>query len=107
MRTSSRLMPYEESAVGFAWMRTAGFWPPLMLTSPTPGNCEIFCASRVSAKSSTCARGKVFDVSARVRMGASAGLDLLYIGGGGRAGGGEVLGGLVAGWGSFFAPANV
>ena len=33
-------------------MRTAGFWPPLMLTRPTPGSCEIFCASRVSARSS-------------------------------------------------------
>jgi len=29
-------------------MRTAGRWPPLMLTSPTPVSCEIFCASRVS-----------------------------------------------------------
>ena len=77
MRMSSRLIPYEESAVGFAWMRTAGFWPPLMLTSPTPGNCEIFCANRVSAKSSTCASGNVLEVSANVRMGASAGLDLL------------------------------
>ena len=35
-------------------MRTAGRWPPLMLTRPTPGSCEIFCASRVSARSSTC-----------------------------------------------------
>ena len=26
-------------------MRTAGFWPPLMLTRPTPGNCEILGAS--------------------------------------------------------------
>ena len=33
-------------------MRTAGFWPPLMLTRPTPGSCEIFWASRVSARSS-------------------------------------------------------
>jgi len=48
-----------------------------MVTNPTPGNCEIFCASRVSAKSSTCSSGKIFDVSASVRMGASAGLDLL------------------------------
>ena len=42
-------------------MRTAGFCPPLMLTSPTPGSCEIFCASRVSARSST------FDSGMRVR----------------------------------------
>ncbi len=45
-------MPYDASAVGFAWMRTAGFCPPLMVTSPTPGNCEIFCANVVSARSS-------------------------------------------------------
>jgi hypothetical protein len=48
-----------------------------MLTSPTPGSCEIFCASRVSARSSTFDSGKVFDVSASVRIGASAGLTLL------------------------------
>ncbi len=35
-----------------------------MLTRPTPGSCEIFCASRVSARSSTCVSGMVFEVSA-------------------------------------------
>jgi hypothetical protein len=60
-----------------AWIRTAGFWPPWMLTSPTPVTCEIFCARRVSAKSSTCESGIVFDVSASVMIGASAGLVLL------------------------------
>ena len=34
------------------------------LTRPTPGTCEIFCASRVSARSWTCGSGSVFDVSA-------------------------------------------
>ena len=58
-------------------MRTAGFCPPLMLTSPTPGNCEIFCAKVVSARSSTCGSGMLSDVMASVRMGASAGLTLL------------------------------
>ncbi len=57
-------------------MRTAGRWPPLMLTSPTPGSWEIFCASRVSTKSSTCVSGIVFDVSPSVRIGASAGFTL-------------------------------
>jgi len=32
-------------------MRIAGRWPPLMLTSPTPGCWEIFCASLVSPSS--------------------------------------------------------
>ena len=40
-------------------MRTAGFCPPLMLTRPTPGNCEILGASRVSARSSTFESGSV------------------------------------------------
>ena len=63
--------------MGFAWMRTAGFWPPQMLTRPTPGNCEILGARRVSARSSTFDSGSVSEVSARVRIGASAGLVLL------------------------------
>ena len=66
-------------------MRTAGRCPPLMLTSPTPVCCEIFCASRVSARSSTRGRGSESEVSASVRIGASAGLLLLYTGGLGRS----------------------
>ena len=44
-------------------MRTAGFWPPLMLTRPTPDTWAIFCANRVSARSSTAESGSVSDVS--------------------------------------------
>ena len=51
VRTSSSDRPYAASAFGLTWMRTAGRWPPLMLTRPTPGSCEIFCAMRVSARS--------------------------------------------------------
>ena len=58
-------------------MRTAGFWPPEMLTRPTPEICEILGARRVSARSSTCESGISFEVSASVSTGASAGLDLL------------------------------
>src|SRR5579871_2802741 len=58
-----------------------------MLTNPTPDNCEIFCARRVSARSSTLVNGSVFEVSAKVMIGASAGLILLYIGGFGRLAG--------------------
>src|SRR6185436_1354225 len=36
VRRSSRLIPYEASAFGLAWMRTAGRWPPDRVTSPTP-----------------------------------------------------------------------
>ena len=49
----SRSMPYDDSAVGFAWMRTAGFWPPLIRTRPTPHSCDSFGASRVSIRSWT------------------------------------------------------
>src|SRR2546430_17388926 len=72
-------------------MRTAGFCPPLRLTRPTPGSCEIFCARRVSARSCTLVSGSTSEVSARVSTGASAGVVLLLIGGGGgggRGGGG-------------------
>ncbi len=58
-------------------MRTAGFWPPLMLTRPTPVSCEIFGARRVSTRSSTCDSGMFFELIASVRTGASAGLVLL------------------------------
>ena len=54
-------------------MRTAGFCPPLIVTSPTPLICEIFCASVVSARSSTFERARLSELSARVRIGASAG----------------------------------
>jgi len=77
VRTSPRVSPLAARAAGLAWMRTAGFCPPLMLTRPTPGSWEIFWANRVSAKSSTLDSGRLFEVSARVRMGASAGLILL------------------------------
>ncbi len=58
-------------------MRTAGFCPPLMLTRPTPLNCEIFGASRESTRSSTCESGIESEVTASVITGASAGLVLL------------------------------
>ena len=48
-RCSGRRRP---AACIFACTRTAGRCPPLMLTRPTPGSCEIFCAMRVSARSS-------------------------------------------------------
>ena len=42
-----------------------------------PANCEILGASRVSTRSSTCARGMEFEVIASVSTGASAGFVLL------------------------------
>ena len=77
-RTSSRVRPLAASRAGLTWMRTAGFWPPLMVTRPTPGSCEIFCARRVSARScDRRERQRVARSRASVRIGASAGLTLL------------------------------
>src|SRR6516165_9999395 len=88
-------------------MRTAGQSPQLMLTKPTPGNCEIFCARRVSAMSSTWVGGIVFEVSAKVRIGASAGLTLAYIGGAGRSDGRRLPAALIAAWTSCSATSRV
>ena len=57
-------------------MRTAGRCAPLMLTRPTPEICEIFCAMRVSARSSIWVIGIELEVAASVMIGASAGLTL-------------------------------
>jgi hypothetical protein len=48
-----------------------------MLTRPTPGSSESFCARRVSTKSSTFGSGSVSEVTASVMIGASAGFTLL------------------------------
>ena len=76
-RNDSRFRLCAASACGFAWMRTAGRWPPAMLTSPTPGSCDSFCATRVSTRSCTCGNGTVFEVIASVSTGVSAGFTLL------------------------------
>ena len=68
---------YDASARGFAWMRTAGRCPPAMLTSPTPGSCDTFCAMRVSTRSCTRGSGIVADITAMLMIGASAGFTLL------------------------------
>ena len=51
VRTSSVAMPAFDSATGLSWIRTAGWSAPLTVTSPTPGTCEMRCASTVSATS--------------------------------------------------------
>jgi hypothetical protein len=51
VRTSSVAMPAFDSATGLSWMRTAGWSAPAIVTLPTPGTCEMRCASTVSATS--------------------------------------------------------
>ncbi len=59
-------------------MRTAGRWPPLMLTSPTPASCEIFVREpRVGEILDLRQRHRASSVSASVTIGVSAGLTLL------------------------------
>src|SRR5580704_18556451 len=67
-----------------------------MLTRPTPLSWEILCAMRVSASSSTLGKGTTEEVMASVRIGASAGLVLLYIGGTGRLLGRKLVAALMA-----------
>ncbi len=95
-RTSSSVRLVPASATGSTCTRTAGFWPPLSETRPTPGTWEIFCASTESARSSTCARDRLFDDNAKVRMGVSAGFDLLYVGGAGSVRGNTLAAALMA-----------
>jgi len=76
-RNWSKPMPYAASAAGLTRMRTAGRWPPARLTRPTPVTCAIFGAIAVSTISCRRVSGRVSERTARVRMGASAGMTLL------------------------------
>ncbi len=72
-RSRSRHWP---ATTGLSAMRTAGWSAPLTVTSPTPGTCEMRCASTVSATSYIALVEIVFEVSASTNTGAAAGLDL-------------------------------
>ncbi len=95
-RTSSRVRPDPASAAGSTWTRTAGFCAPLMVTRPTPNTWEIFCARMLSAASFTWSSGSVFEVTASVRMGTSAGLLFEYVGGAGSVRGSRLEAALMA-----------
>src|SRR6185312_10220672 len=79
--TSSIPMPRLASDVGSSWTRTAYFCAPYTTTCAIPGVIEICCAITVSPYSSSCDSGIVLDVSARYRIGESAGFTLRYDGG--------------------------
>ncbi len=80
LATSVRILsidsPYAASVRGFTASFTAGWLPPLNATRPTPGISEIFDASRAFASVSKSVSRNVFDVTASVMIGASAGLIL-------------------------------
>ncbi len=67
-----------------------------METRPTPVTWLSFCASTVSAKSLTLSSGRLSEVMASERIGVSAGLTLLYVGGLGRPVGSTPLEALMA-----------
>jgi hypothetical protein len=48
-----------------------------MVTMPTPDTCASFCAMRVSTRSLSLGSGMVFELTATVSTGVSAGLTLL------------------------------
>jgi hypothetical protein len=62
-------------------MRTAYFCEPNTCTCATPSTVEMRCASVVCAYSSSVESGSRSEVSARNRMGESAGFDFWYEGG--------------------------
>ncbi len=75
-RTSSRPMPYLYKTCGLSSTRTAGNVEPPMMTLPMPESWDSRCARMLLAASYIWPRVIVFDVSARIRIGASAGLTL-------------------------------
>jgi hypothetical protein len=72
--TSSSAMPRVASCPGSSCKRTAYFCAPNTSTCDTPPTIESRWPSVVSPNSSSVERGTSSDVSANVRMGASAGL---------------------------------
>src|SRR5512138_2056066 len=82
--TSSMPICLAASAVGSTWTRTAYFCEPNTDTCATPGTMETRCAMVVS---STWESFSVGELSARYRMGWSAGFTLRNDGGVGMLGG--------------------
>ena len=55
-------IPRDARALGSSWTRTAYFWAPRTWTWATPLTVEIFCATSVSAYSSTSYSGSSGEV---------------------------------------------
>src|SRR3989442_1325800 len=79
-RTCSSPMPSWVSRLGSTRARTAGLAPPPTTTWPMPSTCASFWANTESAASNTRPIGSASEVSARIRIGASAGLTFRYVG---------------------------
>ncbi len=96
MESSDR--PMLASACRLPCTRTAGRWPPASVTRPTPSIWLIFSASRVLTMFCTSVSGRLSEVMASCRMGASAGLILAYTGGAGRSAGSSEPAAFMAAW---------
>ena len=73
-RTSPRPMPYLFKTVGSSSTRTPGSELPPTITWPIPSTCASFCCRMEEAASYIRLVSRVSEVSARMRIGASAGL---------------------------------
>ena len=87
VRRLSSPRPMLASASRLPCTRTAGRCPPASVTRPTPLIWLIFCASRVLTMFCTSVSGRLSELMASCRIGASAGFTLAYTGGAGRSAG--------------------
>ncbi len=79
--------PMAASASRLPCTRTAGRCPPASVTRPTPVIWLIFSASRVLTMFCTSVSGRLSELMASCRIGASAGFTLAYTGGAGKSAG--------------------
>ncbi len=76
-RMSSSVSPLAASLAGSTWTRIEGVRSPKTETWATPGTCEICCARKMLAYSSTLISGMVSECTDSSRIGESAGLTFL------------------------------
>src|SRR4051812_44487399 len=76
-----RLMPYWNTARGLSSTRTAGAEAPCGVASPTPATWDRRCCNMFDAWSKIWAGVRVEEVSAKLRIGIWAGLNLRARGG--------------------------
>jgi hypothetical protein len=76
-RMSSSVMPLAASLAGSTWTRIDGVRSPNTETWATPDTCEICCAMKTLAYSSTSISGTVSECTESNRTGTSAGLTFL------------------------------
>src|SRR6187549_168499 len=106
---STSLIPIWRAAswCGSSWACTAYFCAPSTCTCATPLTCEMRCAMRVSAHSSSVQAGSVVDRMTRYRIGWSAGFTLVNVGGVGMPCGSSRLACVIAPCTSTAAPSRL